>query len=159
MGGIMGVRVATTEDIPVIVEMAKVMHEQSDYASVPFVSDMYSGFLNIIFENEDYRCFVYEKDGVIIGAIIGLVAPYMFSPDIFAVDAGFFVMPGHRGGMAAIRLESAYTEWAVWKAGLIGQESIKIRLCSSTGDIRAGAFFEKIGYNFVGGNYCRDVRC
>ena len=155
----MGVRIATTEDIPAIVGMAEMMHEQSDYASVPFVSEMYSGFLRIVFENEDYRCFVYERDGKIIGAIIGLVAPYMFSPEISAVDAGFFVLPEHRGGMTAIRLESAYREWAVWKAELVGQESIKTRLCSSTGDMRAGAFFEKIGYNFVGGNYCRDVRC
>lgn len=155
----MGVRVATIEDIPVIVEMAKKMHEQSDYASVPFVSEMYSGFLHIIFENEDYRCFVYEKDKKIMGAIIGLVAPYMFSPEIFAVDAGFFVLPECRGGVTALRLESAYSEWAVWKAELVGQESIKIRLGSSTGDKRAGAFFEKIGYGLVGGNYCKDVRC
>lgn len=153
----MSVRHATLEDIPIIADLAELMHAESDYKNVPFCREMYENFLNICLGQNTYCLFVYEKEGEIVGAWMGSVFCHLFSPLLQAADMGVFVKKEHRGGMVAARLEKAYSEWAVQKAREAGQNHIKIRADVSTGHAKAGAFYEAIGYNHVGGNYSKDV--
>lgn len=153
----MTVRAATIDDITSVASLAQTMHAEGDYANVPFCREMYEDFLNITLGQDTYCLFVYEKDGVVAGAIMGSVFPYMFSPQLQASDMGVFVLPELRGSLIAVRLEEAYRAWAVGKAKEAGQNHIKIRAGVTTGDIKAGAFYESRGYSCVGGNYSKDV--
>jgi len=152
------IRHATIEDIHKIADLAEVMHPEGDYKNVPFCREMYEDFLKIALGQDTYCLFLYEKDGEIVGAWMGSVFCYMFSPLLQAADMGVFVKKEHRGSIIAPRLEEAYTEWALGKAREVGQPIIKIRADVSTGDTKAGAFYERRGYSCVGGNYSKDVR-
>lgn len=151
------IRHAVQEDIPSITDLAELMHREGDYKNVPFCREMYQDFLNIALPQPQYCLFVYEKDGKIVGAIMGSVFCYLFSPLIQAADMGFFVKPENRGTRAAPELEAAYKKWAVKKGEEAGQNFIKVRLDVSTAHAKAGAFYERLGYTCVGGNYSQDV--
>jgi len=154
----MTVRHARLEDIPSIAGLAEEMHVEGDYKNVPFCREMYEDFLKIALQQDTYCLFLYEKDeGEIVGAWMGSVFCYMFSPLLQAADMGVFVKKEHRGSIIAPRLEAAYVEWALDKAREAGQPVIKIRADVSTGDTKAGAFYERRGYSYVGGNYSKDV--
>lgn len=148
---------ATFADIPKVADLAEAMHPEGDYKNVPFCREMYEDFLKIALSQSTYCLFLYEKEGEIVGAIMGSVFCYMFSPLLQAADMGFFVKKEHRGSIIAPRLEEAYSEWAIGKAREAGQSVIKIRADVSTGDTKAGAFYERRGYSYVGGNYSKDV--
>lgn len=144
----MGVRQAELKDVNEIVSLASIMHKEGAYADIPFNPEMYADFLKITLAQTDQYClFVYEKDERIVGGLMGTVFCFLFSPLLQASDMGFFVLEAHRGGNVALRLEQAYTKWALSKG------AVKIRMSVSTGSLKAGVFFEKIGYTHVGGNY------
>lgn len=151
------IRAATLDDIPKMVELAAQMHPEGDYKNVPYNPEMYGRFLEIALPQDQYCLFVYEKDGEIVGAIMGSVFCFLFSPLLQAADMGFFVVPEHRGTLAAPLLEKAYREWAIRKGKEAGQDFIKVRLDVSTANTKAGAFYERLGYTCVGGNYSKDV--
>jgi len=151
------IRAATLEDIPRIADLAEIMHPEGDYKNVPFCREMYEDFLKIAIPQDQYCLFLYEKEGEIVGAIMGSVFCYLFSPLIQAADMGFFVKQEHRGSRAAPTLEAAYHEWAVERGKAAGQNFIKVRLDVSTAHTKAGAFYERLGYTCVGGNYSKDV--
>lgn len=151
------IRHATLEDIPKIADLAEIMHPEGDYQNVPFCREMYEDFLKIALPQPQYCLFLYEKEGEIIGAIMGSVFCYLFSPLLQAADMGFFVRQKNRGSRAAPMLEAAYREWAVARGKEAGQEFIKVRLDVSTANTKAGAFYERLGYTCVGGNYSKDV--
>ena len=145
------IRAATLEDIPRIADLAEEMHPEGDYRDVPFCREMYEDFLAIALPQDIYCLFLYEKEGEIVGAIMGSVFCYLFSPLLQAADMGFFVKKEHRGGLAAPRLVEAYEKWAATK------NALKVRLDVSTADTKAGAFYERMGYSFVGGNYSKNT--
>lgn len=151
------IRAATLEDIAKIADLAEEMHPEGDYKNVPFCREMYENFLSIALPQDQYCLFLCEKDGEIIGAVMGSVFCYLFSPLIQAADMGFFVKKEHRGSMAAPLLEKKYREWAVEKGRQAGQTFIKVRLDVSTANTKAGAFYERLGYTCVGGNYSKDI--
>jgi len=145
------IRAATLEDIPKITDLAEEMHPEGDYKNVPFCREMYENFLSIALPQDQYCLFLCEKDGEIIGAIMGSVFCYLFSPLIQAADMGFFVKKEHRGSLVAPKLVGAYEQWAATKG------AVKTRLDVSTGDTKAGAFYERLGYTCVGGKYSKDT--
>lgn len=145
------IRAATLEDIPKIVDLAEEMHPEGDYKNVPFCRETYENFLKNTLPQHTYCLFLYEKHGEIVGALMGAVFCYMFSPLIQAADMGFFVKKEHRGSLVAPKLVGAYEQWAATKG------AVKTRLDVSTGDTKAGAFYERLGYTCVGGKYSKDT--
>lgn len=142
---------ATLEDIPKITDLAEEMHPEGDYADVPFCREMYEDFLRIAIAQDTYAVFLYETGGEITGGLMASVFCYLFSPRLQAADMGFFVKKKYRGSMAAPQLVKAYEQWARDKGAL------KIRLDVSTADTKAGAFYERMGYSCVGGNYSKNA--
>lgn len=142
---------AELSDIPKIVEVASMMHKEGAYADVTFLPQMFARYLEIILAEDSAVCFMAMDKDDMVGGIIGHVCPHPFSPELKAVDLGFYVTPEYRGTATAVRLLRMYEQWALGK----GVPAHRIYLGSSNGHPKTHAFFEKMKYNLVGGLYQR----
>lgn len=142
------VRNATTGDKEVFTTIAEQFATESPmYRSIPFDRDYYGAFLDMVFQSEQHVALICEKDGIIAGAIMGMVYGHLYSPVPQASDLGFFVKPEFRGSRAAPLLEKGYRSWA----GAKGAK--KISLGDTTGNEKVRALYERLGYTYVGSNY------
>jgi len=97
--------------------------------------------------------FVYERDGVIEGGMLGFIAEYYFSRERFATDLFLYVAPdcrrGLMSGVIARRLFGRYRDWTVTRGVR------EVRVCVSTGVALEGAhrFFTSLGMTHIGGHY------
>lgn len=97
--------------------------------------------------------FVDDKDGKIVGAILGRVVDYFFGDDFLLEDCGFFVIPEYRKSKSGSKLLSAFIE-----AG----KNIKIsEICISTSsleDANALDFLcKKVGLDKAGSIYKMEI--
>lgn len=139
------IRKATKEDIWTLTNMAMSMHQESDFQDVLFNFHFTYDFLSFTLEDEDCCIFVYEKEGQIVGAFLGGVTPFFFSPEFKAYDIALFVLPEHRGGFIALKLLRQFESWAKDKGAR------KIYLSVSTNISKADVFYDKMGYQRIGG--------
>ena len=96
------------------------------------------------------RCLLQaEIDGRVIGGLIGVVAPHPWSPALGASVESYFVLPEHRGSLAAVKLLHGFRRWA--KA----QGAVRLYVGVTSGrDIeRVDKFLKRLGFRFSGGNY------
>lgn len=141
------IRAAKKEDIHELTKMAMAMHEESDFNDVPFNFRFTYDFLSFTLEDDDCCIFVSEKEGQIVGAFLGGVTPFFFSAALKAYDIALFVLPNHRGGAAALKLLRRFETWAKEKG------CSKVYLSVSTNNSKADIFYDKMGYQRIGGVY------
>lgn len=146
------IRQADAHDLPVLLQMAAAMHAESPaYNSIEFDKAMTECFLEFVVEGDDYIKLVAEKDGQIIGALLGHISCFFFSPKKRACDIAFYIYPAHRGSMAAPKLISAYENEAQGRG--CGHSYLGV----STAHKGAGAFYERIGYTNCGTCYMKEL--
>lgn len=135
------------EHIPIVSELGQEMHSEGRYSKIPFNLFIYQTYLRLLLDNPDFRGFLYRSSqGEIAGYLLGLIAPFEFSDELRAVDLGYYVSTHNRGGPAAVRLEAAYSKWAL-------ENRVKkhnIYLACSNGHNKTEQFFKKMRYNYVG---------
>lgn len=138
------IRNATKEDIPTLVQLGIEMWHDSSYSSLEFSSTKVSDFLTYML---DYGVVLVEdKSGEVVGGIAGYISQPFFSNDSIATDLGLFISKEHRGGLAAVKLVKAFTEWA------LSQNVKQIRPAISVGGDVAGVtkLYERLGYQVAG---------
>ena len=141
-------RDATAEDKEVFIDIAQQFAAESPmYRTIPFDREYYGNFLDTVFNSKQHVAVVCEKDGVIAGAIMGMVYGHLYSPVLQASDLGFYVKPEFRGTRAAPLLEHSYRMWAAMRGAK------KISLGDTTGNEKVQALYERLGYTYVGSNY------
>lgn len=107
------IRPATTVDIPRMVALGRVMHGESPvFCRLAFDADKSAATIANVIASESGFAYVSEHDGVVIGGMLAMVTQHWFSPDLVACDLALFIDPEYRGGMSAVRLVSAYADWA-----------------------------------------------
>ena len=90
-----------------------------------------------------------EIDGRVIGGLIGVVAPHPWSPALGASIKSYFVLPQHRGSLAAVKLLHGFRRWA--KAQ--GAVRMYVGVTSRRDIERTDRFLKHLGFRFSGGNY------
>lgn len=109
----MMIRAATLEDIPRMVELGRVMHGESPvFCRLRFDGAQLASTIASTIASPAGFAHVAEHGGQVVGGMLAMVAPHYFSPDLVACDLALFMAPEHRGGMAGVRLISAYVGWA-----------------------------------------------
>lgn len=106
------IRPALYEDIPQLVELGAVMHQESRYRALPYSSSKVFALLASMIEKDSGLLIVAERNGQIVGGFCGLVVEHWFSTSRIATDFALFIHPDHRGGMTAARLLKAFVAWA-----------------------------------------------
>lgn len=107
------IRRATQDDLPRLLELAAAMHAESRFRIYRFVPEKVSVLLEQAIGGQlPSVVLVAERDGAVVGGIVGLCTEQWFSDQLVAQDLAIFMEPRHRGGMAAARLIGAFVEWA-----------------------------------------------
>lgn len=141
------IRAASVNDLDRLVELGEQMKKESPtYGPFNFDGEKLRNFIAVCIENEKGLVLVYEKDGVVIGAVMGWVDEQFFGHDRLLCDFGLFVESNKRGALAGGLLIKSYIEYG--KAMGIEQ----IMLSNSTGvDIsRVAGLYEKLGLKHTG---------
>jgi len=95
---------------------------------------------------------LYGEDGVIHGALGGILAPDIFNGHTVAIEAFWYVLPEHRGS-GAIRLVKAYEDWARSR----GARRVSMVHLLNLQPGRLGDLYVRLGYRAVETNYIKDL--
>jgi GNAT superfamily N-acetyltransferase len=109
----MGIRVATLDDLPRILELGEQLHRESPrWSRLSFSRAKAEQFLTHLIQEPNGVVFVADQQGVVVGGIAGMAAPHWSSDDIVAQEVSFFMAPEARGNIVAVRLICALRAWA-----------------------------------------------
>jgi GNAT superfamily N-acetyltransferase len=150
----MPIRFAQLQDVPALVAGGAAMHQLTRFKSQPYnAAKVTRAFEELINKGEGkYVFFVAENSNKkIVGALIGVLEQQIFSDAITASVLHYDVVPEARAGGWAVRLLKAFELWA--------QNRNVIEICvgvnSGIEAEKIGAFFEKMGFKSIGGNYAK----
>lgn len=106
-------REATKNDIKDMVELGKMFYEKTILpAYVPYDEVSIACILTQYIDNDKTVVFVMEKDGRVVGGIMGQIIPLYWNLSCFAgQQLGWFVHPEYRGAHS-LRLIEAFEQWA-----------------------------------------------
>jgi GNAT superfamily N-acetyltransferase len=143
------IRAATLDDIPALLDMGARFHEGSAYRGlIDFSKVQVSKTLNFLIENDGGCVFVNEADGVLTGAIAGLMAPHFVSGDRFATELAWWVDTEARGTVGP-RLLKRLEEWAK------DNGARTLSMIEPPGNPGVGRIYERFGYRLAERNYMK----
>jgi hypothetical protein len=143
------VRRAEDAELAAIVELARRLHAESVYKSLPF--DARKVGVLVAFCARDTSCFgrVAEIGGEVSGFLGGKLTTYPFCNEVFAYDLGFYVAKERRASLGAVAPLHAFRAWAEEK----GAREIALAVSSGIEPERVGRLYERMGLTCVGGIY------
>jgi GNAT superfamily N-acetyltransferase len=143
------VRPATKNDIPALLEMMRLMQQESEYRELEFsVGRATEKLVELIGWG---FVVIAEQDGVIIGGMLGDTSMQLWSEDLIGLDYGLYVRPGRRGGIMAARMVREFEKWCE----VMGVK--QIRPAVSTANALAGKLYRGLGYQPVGEQFLKGV--
>lgn len=140
------IRPANYEDIPALVDLGAVMHQESRYRVLPYAPNKVFGLLANMIEKDTGLLIVAERNGEIIGGFMGLVVEHWFSNSLIATDFALFIHPDHRGGMTAARLLKRFVAWSRER----GAELITAGITTGVNADASTRLYQSIGFEPVG---------
>ena len=142
----MGLRVATIEDLPIILNLAMKFAKSSpysEYVNEDKIKKIAEGFLSS--EHQDKIILLYDD----IGMIVGLVSPFMFGNNRVATELAWWIEPNERGKKAGKELLDAFEFWAK-KVGCSIVTMMSL-------DDKIGKYYEKRGYKLSEMSYMKEI--
>lgn len=138
----------TEEDIAARVAMARRAYEELD-DGLPYDEDMVRRALERKLKKPGQCLLQAELRGRVIGGLIGVIAPHHHSPALGASLEGYYVLPEHRGSLAAVKLLHGFRRWAR------KQGAVRMYAGVTSGiDIeRTNRLLRRLGFTLKGGNY------
>jgi GNAT superfamily N-acetyltransferase len=138
------IRPAKLEDIPAMVELGRLMHGESPLWSRLAYSPFKVGIVcERLIELDGGFAFVGERDGSIVGAMLGVAEEHWMSNDKVATELALFVESSSRGALLAARLVSRFVVWAEDEGARLTVAGV------STGvePERTAQFYERFGFS------------
>lgn len=146
------IRPATIEDIPRIVELGNMLHQESRYAAISFSEEKVAALMKHLIQ-VDGVVFVAEVDGEIVGGIAGGVTEFWFSTEKQAFDYSFFLAPDARHGMQAVRLMVAFESWAK----LRGARQVDMGITTDIHVDKSARLYTGMGYKDCGKLFVKEI--
>lgn len=143
----MKLRMATVDDLPAIVMLGRVMHQESSFAPMNYDMDRVKETISDLINKSQFVVVAEDKNGKVIGGMVGMVTQSWFGRDMVANDLALFVASDARGGVAAIKMMKAFVHWAK----LAGAKQIRPGV--TTGHARAEKLFERLGFARCGASF------
>lgn len=110
----MGIRQATLDDLPALINLGELMHAESPrFSSITFSTVRLGHTLAALVQSPMGFVWVTETEaGEVVGAMVATAFQHWASDDLMTTDLALFLAPEHRGGTAAARLARKYHQWA-----------------------------------------------
>lgn len=138
------IKKATIDDLPVIIEMAKAFHRESDARKYTLTDERIKELTTLIISTG--LGILAVKDGEAIGMMGAMLQKNVFFDELMAGDYLIYVKPEYRGTEAAQLLVDYYIQWAK----TYGARCIGIDIESGINDERAINFYNKMGFRVTG---------
>lgn len=142
------IRPAVRADLPAIIELGKLMHAESRYASIPFSPIKVAATFAALLDGQGC-VFVAERKGEIIGGIAGFLGPVWFGVDQTLMELTLFIKPGTRGGKAASMLIKAFVDFGKSR----GCRLIQSGVVSGVNQERTEKLYQRLGGKLHGSLY------
>lgn len=107
----MSIRPAVLEDIPSLMRLGADFYAVANYEAPMDVGEIPATLEHLI-RSPDGLAMVMEDHADVVGAILGIIHKPVFSMALQATELGWWVAPESRGRRDAVRLISAFEEWA-----------------------------------------------
>lgn len=149
----MEVRRIIKKDIPKILEMGRLMFEESAYNSLEYSPERCVDLCNRVIEDKSYLGIVVLDGETICGMLGAYIGMTDFTEDLIANDILIYVLPEYRGTAAFPWLFRYFMKWA-------GMNGAKLMLLGTSAGINPGAvgrLYQKYGFTPVGGIYRKEV--
>lgn len=133
--------------------LARMMHEESTFSIHPFNEQAVQQLADACVSNPDMVALLAERDGEIVGFIVGFALEHFFSDARFASDLALYVHPAHRGSTAAIRLMANFEAWSR------SRNCVELRMGAATGITpeKTDRFYQGLGYSITGTQYVKPI--
>lgn len=139
----MKIKDATVDDVAEVLELCRVMHAESKYASIPFDNATTLRTLHDAISDPMQTLIIAERRGECIVGFVGMtMMQYHFSPKLIAMDSSMYVLPQYRHTLAFAGLLRAAERWAILK----GSHSILFGLTAAPDTEKAMRAYCKMGY-------------
>jgi len=141
------------QDLEECILLGAMMHEESVFRDQPFSRDRLAFLAHLCVTNQDYACFVAERNGQVVGLMVGLKGQHFFSDSKYAADLALYVAPHHRGSTAAIRLVIEFSKWAEAS----GCNEIRCGVTTGINDEVGGKIYKRFGFHDGGRLYVKKI--
>lgn len=142
------IRPATLTDIPALVVLGRLMHDESPrFCVLPYSPDKVRDMLRVLINEPFGFAWVAEDaDGGIVGGMIAALMPHWCSEAVVASDLALFVAPSARGTLAPVRLLNTYRSWAKAQGAVMCQFGVTTGVQTEA----TAALVERIGFKRCG---------
>lgn len=140
------IRPARSADIPEIIRLSEIMHQESRYRTLTYNGVKFAALLRQLIDSPSGMVAVAERNGDIVGAIAAVVTDHYFADATISYELGLYVEKAHRGTMAGYRLAKEYIYWAKEK----GADQIDMGITTGIDEERTGRLYERLGLQHVG---------
>lgn len=135
-------------------ELGASMHAESSYNSYRFDPAKVKQTLEDIINSDIGIPIVAERDGVLIGGMVGLLVSHYFGPDKVAIDYALFIAQEERRGRLGLKILKAWIE----EAKSLGADQISIANSTGVEIDKVKALYEFVGFKQVGYVFHMGVR-
>ena len=129
------------KDLTRLVKISRKMHQQSEWAWVPFSPSKLRKTLGMMIRKPDFCVLVAEKDGEPCGLLYGMIDEMIYSNTLYATDIEF---AAEAGG------DQLLDEFRAW-AKESGAKALIMGVSNSGRDEAKDRFFSKHGLTRTGG--------
>lgn len=143
------IRQITKDDIPKLIEIGLMCHQESEYSVMSFSANKCIALCERIITEPQMLGMVTVKDSEITGVLVAAAIPAYFSDEINTSDLLVYVPPEYRGTRAFYLLCVSYIGWARTK----GARLIFLRNTTGIEADKVGRLYERMGFSQVGGIY------
>lgn len=144
------IRKATIDDITRMVDLAGGYLITSSYAQIEYDKNKTQDFLEELLAENGFMV-VSERDGQIVGGMVGDVIQPWFSCDKIGIEYILYMHPEYRAGRDTYRLIRSWIEWCK-------HQGVKqIRPSISSGIQGGERLYQAIGFDIVGSNFLMNV--
>lgn len=140
-------RMATVDDLPDIVVLGRIMHQESSFASMDYCVDRMKETVSDLMDKSQFVVVAEGTNNEVIGGMLGVCTQSWFGGDMVANDLVIFIHPDHRGGMLAVKLIKTFVHWAK----LAGAKQIRPGVVS--GSMTAEALYDRLGFVRCGATF------
>lgn len=149
----MEIRTITPADIPAILAMGGLMHDESEYRSLDYAPEKCAALCRSIMANADTQLGLVAVEGdEHFGMLGAYVTAAYFSDDLVSGDYLVYVRPEFRGTTAFVRMVKRYIEWAKER----GAQLIFLRTSTGIESDATAALYQRLGFARVGGVFRRE---
>ncbi len=144
----MFIRHATSEDMPKILDLGRVLHMESAFRDYPLDANRVREAIGQVLGNPGLACLLLavNRDGAVAGMLAARMGNLFYFDKQVAQEQMFYVHPAWRGTSAAIKLLIACRKWARNR----GADEFIVSINSGVGIEKLPRLMKRLHFNQLG---------